>query len=130
MPVTSSVFISVFPGHGSLMGLVRGIFGIWVIGDSPTGEPGIAGTGDSFPGLWGESGSSSVGDSPLVCRGSPASWLLAGDNSSGLGGELASVSAVDDSCSLEFELDVDSLSLRGRGMDMLWSVLTWGLLLS
>ena len=61
-PVSS---LLIMPGHCCLMGLVRGIFGIWVVCDSPTGEPGIAGAGDSSSGLWGESNSGSVGDSSL-----------------------------------------------------------------
>ena len=43
---------------------------------------------------------------------------------------MASASAVDDSCSLEPELDDDSSSLRGRGMKILWSILSWHLLWS
>ena len=66
---------------------------------------------------------------PLVCGRSQASVLLAGDNS-GLWGELISTSAVGgDSCSLESELVGDSSSLvMWRGIDMLLSVFTWGLL--
>ena len=53
---------------------------------------------------------------------------LAGDDF-GLWGESASASAVGDSCLLELELvgDFSSLLMR-RGMDSLFSVLTWGLL--
>ena len=65
---------------------------------------------------------------PLVCGGgSLASGLPTGDNSFGLVGESAPASAVGDSCSSESDLDGDSSLLRDRGMDTLWSVLTWGL---
>ena len=63
----------------------------------------------------------------LVCEGSLASGLLAGDNSR-LWGELATASAVGDSCSSESELVGDSSSLMGRGMNTLLSVLTSGLM--
>ena len=51
---------SSIPCLGCLVGLVRGIFGFWVIGDSSAGESGITGTG--VP--------------PLVCGESPASAVL------------------------------------------------------
>ena len=129
--LVSSVFsLLVLPGLGSLMGLVRGVFGFWVIGDSSARESVISGAGWLLP--WSVE---RVWHQPcwwLLPWSTGGVWhlVLAGDNSSGLGGEFASASAVGDSCLLELELVGDSSSLRGRGMDTLWSVLTWGLLWS
>ena len=101
------------------MGLVWGILGF--SGDSTAGESGISGIGDFSLGLQGDSGIGYIGNSCPGLWGSLSSGLLACDNSSGLGGESASVSAVSDSCSSKSELVGDSSPLKGKGMDTLLS---------
>ena len=116
----------IFPGLGSLVGLTRGMFGF--IGDSATGSLASLAL-MTLPLVCKESTTLAVlVTPPLVSRGSPSSGLLAVDNPWAWGGELVSASAVHDSCSSESELVGDSSSLRGRGMDTLLSVLTWGFL--
>ena len=65
---------------------------------------------------------------PMACKGESGFRSAAGDRSLGLRGELASASAVDDSYMAESELFGNSSSPRGRGIDPVLSVLTWGLL--
>ena len=104
--------------------LVREIFIIIIIGDSSAGS--LASLALVTPPLVCREGPvvALLVTSPLGCGRSLASGLLIGVNSSGLWGELASAFAVGDSCLSESELDGDYSSLRGRGIDMLWGVLS------